>query len=123
MKNVFNLVFLLNAMQYVAQVDCSCQRDPCKRKQYTPLKGYHYTGKILAQYEEVPLRICIRGCRKYYECHSFNMKWMNPSRTIGKCSLLEEVTIGSFEAEALLDEDYTHYCKCTNLFLSGILNI
>ncbi|KAK2141266.1 hypothetical protein LSH36_1131g00009 [Paralvinella palmiformis] len=76
------------------------------------INGYFYYGKVIVVYEEVPLKICVTHCRTYSECRSFNMKWINPSRTFGTCALLQEVTLTSTTTGAINDENYTYYYWC-----------
>jgi len=111
MKDTGKLMFLITGLCCLSDVNGNCNRDPCKRKEYTPINGYYHDGKVLTVHYDVPLRICVRSCRTYLECRSFNMKWINPSRTFGICTLLEEVFITSSETGPVYDENYTHYCK------------
>ena len=111
MKCNFDIWSLLCGLLYFANVNGKCGKDFCKRKQFMSINGYYYYGKIIAVYEEVPLRICVTLCRTYSECHSFSMKWINPSRTIGTCAMLQEVTLTSTATGAISDENYTYYCK------------
>ncbi|KAK2141925.1 hypothetical protein LSH36_1016g00003 [Paralvinella palmiformis] len=74
-----------------------CRTDSCKRKEYTAINGFCHSGKVLAVFERVPLKFCIVRCRKYIECRSFNMKWINPKRTFGICTLLEEVYVANLQ--------------------------
>jgi hypothetical protein len=101
-------------LYYLNLVNGKCIRDACKRKEYTPIKGYYHEGKVLIVYDNVPLRFCIVRCRTYLECRSFNMKWITPSRTFGTCTLLEEVIVTSQETGGIYDENYTHYRKLIN---------
>ncbi|KAK2139847.1 hypothetical protein LSH36_1588g00012 [Paralvinella palmiformis] len=112
MRVFAKVLFLLIGLYYLNLVNGKCSRDSCKRKQYTPIKGYYHKGKVVIVYDNVPLRICIVSCRTYLECRSFNMNWINPSRTFGTCTLLEEVIMTSSETGAIYDENYTHYYWC-----------
>jgi len=111
MNNNFDIWFLLFGLLYFTNVNGKCGKDFCKRTQFMSINGYFFYGKVIAVYEEVPLKICVTHCRTYSECRSFNMKWINPSRTIGTCALLQEVTLTSTTTGAINDENYTYYCK------------
>ena len=108
MTNVCYVIILLCAIHVVAQANT---RQQCKRKQYTPIPFYYHVGRTLAVYEGVPLKACIIGCRTYLECHGFNMRWTDASRTIGTCTLLWTVDVQSSDTGATYDESYTYYCK------------
>ena len=111
MESIFNVIYLLGILLYLTRVNGKCGSDLCKRKQYTSTNGYYHQGKVITVYEDVPLKMCIRRCRIYLECRSFNMKWINPSRTFGTCTLLQEVILMPRTKGAIYDENYTHYCK------------
>lgn len=108
MTNVSSVIILLYAMHFVAEIN---PRQQCQRRQYTPVESHYHVGRTLAVYEDVPLKTCIIGCRTYLECRGFNMKWKNPSRTVGTCTLLWTVNVQSFEAGVTYDGNNTYYCK------------
>ncbi|KAK2139965.1 hypothetical protein LSH36_1535g00008 [Paralvinella palmiformis] len=112
MESLFNFISLLGILLYLTRVNSKSGSDLCKRKQYTSTNGYYHKGKVITVYEDVPLKMCIRSCRIYLECRSFNMKWINPSRTFGTCTLLQEVILMPSTTGAIHDDNYTHYNWC-----------
>ena len=123
MKSHFYIYSLLCDILHVIHVNGKCVRDVCKRKRFMSINGYNYYGKEIAVYEDVPLNICITRCRTYRECRSFNMNWINPSRTFGTCTLLKEMTVTPSTSEAMYLEYYTHHCKFCCLLSSLHPNI
>jgi len=90
----------------------SCStRDHCKRKQYTAVDGFYHVGKLITRYEDVTLDTCVKSCRKYLECRSFNMKWTDEVKRLGSCELLEDITIATVNNDGIPDDSSTHYCK------------
>jgi len=104
-------MFLITGLCCLSDINGKKNRDPCRRKEYTPINGYYHNGKVITVPDYTPLWICVKSCHTYLECHNFNMKWINPSQTMDTCTLLQEVCITSPETGAVYDEKYTHYCK------------
>ena len=109
MAQLWNTILLYNILHFLIQVSGICPKDKCERRQYVPIDGFFLNGKVIAMFEEVPLKVCVSACRRYLECRSFNMKWLSPSKSFGTCALLEEAFLTTSGAEA--DDNYTHFCK------------
>ena len=100
MKNIFKYIYLIVSITFPENIVGKCQTDSCKRKEYTPVDHFYHSGKVLAVFDSVSLKFCIVRCRTYLECRSFNVKWINPNRTFGICTLLDEVNVVNLKTDA-----------------------
>ena len=62
--------------------------ETCPRQQFTEYRGYGYNGYYLVYDGPWPYKGCQRLCRRYVECTTFVIKWIDKDDKFGFCGLI-----------------------------------